>query len=206
MNIAIEESDYIELSPEAEAAASGLMSLYGKTLLVVHLGMYTGIIISGAILQFSKSIVDTSGSILVWWAYFAVALLIGRELAPIGWYWVKTLRKPKESSVVLGLAAYMGAAHAPTPTPIKKRDRSGWVYLVQSPTGYYKIGRTSDPDNRVKTFKVKLPFEVEYICLIQTGDMYILESQLHIRFADKRVNGEWFNLESADVEYIRSLT
>lgn len=81
----------------------------------------------------------------------------------------------------------------------------GFVYLIQSPTGYYKIGRTTNPKDRMKTFSVKLPFEVEYVCVIQTDNMYGLEQILHNRFADKRVNGEWFNLSPDDVEHIKGM-
>lgn len=81
----------------------------------------------------------------------------------------------------------------------------GFVYLLQSPTGAYKIGRTRDPKNRLKTFEIKLPFEVSFICTIQTTDMYRLEHDLHVRFAGKRVNGEWFVLEVEDIEYIKGL-
>lgn len=81
----------------------------------------------------------------------------------------------------------------------------GYVYLVQSPTGSYKIGRTKDPDNRMKTFSVKLPFEVDYVCVIETGDMYALERNLHQQYATKRVNGEWFMLDTTDVNFIKSL-
>jgi hypothetical protein len=83
--------------------------------------------------------------------------------------------------------------------------RPGYVYLLQSPTGAYKIGCTSDPDNRAKTFGVKLPFEVDFIALLQTSDMPSLESRLHRQFKEKRVNGEWFALDPADVEYIKGL-
>lgn len=92
----------------------------------------------------------------------------------------------------------------------RKRDKRasanhGFVYLVQSPTGSYKIGRTKDPDNRMKTFSVKLPFEVDYVCVIETGDMYQLERSLHQQYASKRVNGEWFMLDTGDVECIKRL-
>lgn len=83
--------------------------------------------------------------------------------------------------------------------------RSGYVYLLQSPTGFYKIGRAINPANRLKTFSVHLPFEVEYICLIQTDDMIGLELELHRRFAAKRGNGEWFALDDADVAYVKGL-
>lgn len=83
--------------------------------------------------------------------------------------------------------------------------RPGYVYLLQSPTGAYKIGCTSDPDNRAKTFGVKLPFEVDFIVLLKASDMPSLEGRLHRQFEAKRINGEWFALDPADVEYIKGL-
>lgn len=87
----------------------------------------------------------------------------------------------------------------------KTKGNEGYVYLIQSPTGAYKIGRSRVPEDRLRTFSVQLPFEIEYICLIKTPDMYALESALHRRFAAKRKNGEWFILDTADVEYIKGL-
>lgn len=86
-----------------------------------------------------------------------------------------------------------------------KEKRPGFVYLIQSPTGYYKIGRTINPDNRLKTFTVKLPFEVEYVCVIKTENMFDLEKELHGYFQHKRVNGEWFDLKPHDIEFIKGL-
>lgn len=91
------------------------------------------------------------------------------------------------------------------PKSKESKKRRGFVYLLQGPAGAYKIGRSIDPKNRLKTFGVLLPFEVEYICLLETFDMLGLESLLHERFADKRVNGEWFALSPADVDYIKGL-
>jgi hypothetical protein len=90
---------------------------------------------------------------------------------------------------------------------ITKKDvlDPGYVYLLQSPTKYRKIGKTKNPNNRLKTFSVKLPFEVEYEALIQTNNMSQLEVDLHNLFASKRVNGEWFDLSPEDVEYIKGL-
>jgi hypothetical protein len=84
-------------------------------------------------------------------------------------------------------------------------DNSGYVYLLQSPTSAYKIGKTGNPDSRFATFKTALPFEVEYVCVIKTDDMHSLEKELHKQFADKRVNGEWFVLSPNDVEFIKGL-
>jgi hypothetical protein len=90
------------------------------------------------------------------------------------------------------------------PKQSKPRTTEGFVYLIQG-SNAYKIGRAKDPNNRIKTFNVRLPFEVEYLHLIETPDMYTLESQLHQRFASKRVNGEWFRLDMQDIDYIKSL-
>lgn len=92
-----------------------------------------------------------------------------------------------------------------TPHPVKRRNTAGWVYLLHSVDGLYKIGRTIDPNNRLRTFSVKLPFDVKYDHLIKCNDMYALETRLHHKYADKRIKGEWFNLSPEDVEYIKTL-
>lgn len=84
-------------------------------------------------------------------------------------------------------------------------ESKGYVYLLQSPSTAYKIGRTVNPENRMKTFGIQLPFEVEYLAVIPTDDMYLLEATLHERFAYKRLNGEWFELSDADIAYIKAL-
>jgi hypothetical protein len=92
------------------------------------------------------------------------------------------------------------------PAPTKKRRKvGGYVYLLNSPSNYYKIGRSKDPHSRKATFDIKLPFEVEFEHIIKTNDMIELEEQLHLRFAHCRVNGEWFDLSADDVAYIKSI-
>lgn len=86
-----------------------------------------------------------------------------------------------------------------------KPETKGFVYLLQSPSRAYKIGRTRNPEDRIRTFSIKLPFEVEYISVVETLDMYQLEKDLHLKFEAKRINGEWFNLSAEDIEYIKLL-
>jgi hypothetical protein len=83
--------------------------------------------------------------------------------------------------------------------------KEGYVYLIQSPSSLFKIGRAKTPENRLHTFSVKLPFEVVYIALVKTNDMIKLERDLHVKFASKRINGEWFALTPDDVNYIKGL-
>lgn len=87
----------------------------------------------------------------------------------------------------------------------RKRETKGFVYLLKADNGSFKIGRTKNPKSRSKAFSVTLPFDVEFICLIETPDMFTLETQLHERFASKRGNGEWFDLLPDDVDYIKGL-
>ena len=91
--------------------------------------------------------------------------------------------------------------HAPT----GPRMTRGFVYLVQCGP-YYKIGISTQVDERIKQLSTLPPFDIELSHMIPTDDMYTLESTLHERFADKRKNGEWFELEPADAEYIKGLS
>lgn len=88
---------------------------------------------------------------------------------------------------------------------MRASPKHGYIYLIQSVTGAYKIGRTKNPDDRIKTFSVKLPFEVEYVCVVETENMYYLERELHRQFDTKRINGEWFKLSENDVSAIKAL-
>lgn len=91
---------------------------------------------------------------------------------------------------------------------INPRNRVGYVYLLAVPNspGLYKIGRAANPENRLRTFNVKLPFPVHFEHVIKCADMYGFESMLHRLFASQRANGEFFNLSAADVSLIKSFT
>jgi hypothetical protein len=82
--------------------------------------------------------------------------------------------------------------------------KAGYVYLLKGGP-YHKIGLSSNPGRRMEEISPRLPFGTELVCTIATEDMRGLESHLHEQFADKRANGEWFELDEADVAYIRRL-
>ena len=83
----------------------------------------------------------------------------------------------------------------------------GYVYLLKDVevSGRYKIGMTTNPQQRMGNFGVKLPFQTELIHLFYTDDCRRDERQLHERFAQKRRGGEWFALNDSDVAYIKRL-
>ena len=81
----------------------------------------------------------------------------------------------------------------------------GYVYLVKSSTGFYKIGRSRDPKSRIGTMHVALPFEIEIEHLIECEDYTEAEILLHNEFAKKRIRGEWFALDESDVNEIKHI-
>jgi len=78
------------------------------------------------------------------------------------------------------------------------RPQLGYVYLIHS-ARKYKIGYSIAALNRASVVSNLSPEGGEIIHLIRTDDMRGIEAYWHNRFAEKRGNGEWFALSSADV-------
>lgn len=76
----------------------------------------------------------------------------------------------------------------------------GFVYLVRGHPGEYKIGRTNLVDRRVSELGAISPIEPTLEHEIKTDDPVGVEAYWHARFADKRLRGEWFRLNAADVK------
>lgn len=86
----------------------------------------------------------------------------------------------------------------------KDKDKSGFVYLLKG-DDCYKIGKSKEPKTRTERLAVKLPFEVELVHTVESNRHSKLEKFLHNKFSDKKVNGEWFDLDKKDVEYIKNM-
>jgi hypothetical protein len=67
----------------------------------------------------------------------------------------------------------------------------------------YKIGATADLARRSQAIAVQMPDPTNTIHVIETDDPFGIEAYWHKRFADKRTNGEWFELDRADVAAFR---
>lgn len=88
----------------------------------------------------------------------------------------------------------------------KPVPKPGFIYLIESEEGSYKIGRAKDMDSRFRGITLCLPFKVTLRHSFPSADYIAREAELHRRFADKRLEGEWFRLEPADVEAFCTLT
>jgi len=83
----------------------------------------------------------------------------------------------------------------------------GYIYVLGNHiVGSYKIGRTTTPKNRTSLLGVLAPFPVELMHLFTCSgeEASEIESALHNKFADKRTNGEWFNLTSDDLKWFNN--
>lgn len=79
---------------------------------------------------------------------------------------------------------------------------NGFVYLLKSGK-FYKIGKTNSLDRRQYEIGLQLPEAVQPIHSIETDDPSGIEAYWHNRFKEKRMNGEWFQLDAVDIRAFR---
>lgn len=87
-------------------------------------------------------------------------------------------------------------------------DKSGFVYVIylddSADKRFYKIGMSSSFNHRFDSHKSSSPFDLCVACVYYVGNMREEESILHVIFKDKRVHGEWFDLNYDDLKFISS--
>ena len=74
----------------------------------------------------------------------------------------------------------------------------GFVYLLRSGR-YCKIGRSNAAGRRERELAIQLPEKAAMVHIIRTDDPSGIETYWHTRFADRRKNGEWFELNATDI-------
>lgn len=80
----------------------------------------------------------------------------------------------------------------------------GYVYVIEC-AGRYKIGYSTTPRKRLAKLRKASPVPMRMVHKLRTPIFREIEQQLHARFYQKRLNGEWFCLDEDDLDYIRGL-
>ena len=77
----------------------------------------------------------------------------------------------------------------------------GFVYLICDPaTEHYKIGVTKgEVDNRMLELQTGNSTELHIVNKYQTPYPFRMEKMLHVKYAQYRVHGEWFELPENDI-------
>jgi hypothetical protein len=84
----------------------------------------------------------------------------------------------------------------------------GCVYVINAiGTKHYKIGFSSTPgtDDRIRNMQTGNAHELECILELPTFHYRYIEKFLHIVFKSKRIRGEWFKLNKADLKMIEEI-
>lgn len=87
---------------------------------------------------------------------------------------------------------------------IDKREKETKTYIVlDTNNGYYKIGKTTQKvKDRIQQWSSLACAELGRPIIINKD----VEKELHKKFKDKRIKGEWFNLTREDIIYIEILS
>ncbi len=85
---------------------------------------------------------------------------------------------------------------------IQEHAKGKCVYLIGSPIGLTKIGRTNDIMQRLSAFNVDSPVELSPVHLHYCDKADQVEKKLHKKFSSKKRRGEWFQLSPEDISWI----
>ncbi|MGB0431639.1 MAG: GIY-YIG nuclease family protein [Bacteroidia bacterium] len=97
-------------------------------------------------------------------------------------------------------AEFLITGHETLNTKAKLVKPKLFIYLMKNfQNGYFKIGESNNPEYREKTLQAQEP-DIKLIEAWLAPSR--VEKELHKKFADKRLRGEWFNLNENDVEEI----
>lgn len=84
---------------------------------------------------------------------------------------------------------------------IKKGYCPGFVYIISEGTEFFKIGWASNVKQRLKDLQIANPRRLQIVKQIQSTNKKD-EKIIHYKYHDKKVRGEWFELDSSDIEEI----
>jgi hypothetical protein len=89
----------------------------------------------------------------------------------------------------------------------KNKGNTSYNYLIQAdlPGRPCKIGKANRLKPRLSIFGNKLPFEWNLLHSFKSDNSNKSENELHRKYANKKLNGEWFNLSEQDIKDIQDI-
>lgn len=124
--------------------------------------------------------------------------------------YIKKIELYKNDSALLEFYFHLRTRNTAIELEYNYKDRSvltndrdnGYVYVIQEMLNHtFKIGKSKNPHNRFASF-TKMPFDIKRVFEIKTNNRSELEHWFHTHFEEKRMNGEWFELSEADLQFI----
>jgi hypothetical protein len=83
-----------------------------------------------------------------------------------------------------------------------RTEKDSYIYLMKNTrNGYTKIGISKNPKHREKTLQSEEP-EIDLIWKKEIPNAIGREIELHKKYSDKRIRGEWFDLTEQDIQNI----
>lgn len=129
-----------------------------------------------------------------------IEVIEGRHWFAINWANWLALNPPinAEQQALLAQFDYQ----QPPTIELGLRNR-GFIYILeQRDYRWYKIGKTKNLSKRLPLLDIQLPFPVTTLHTIATDNMVFAEAYLHKHFVAKRLNGEWFQLDQDDLQWL----
>lgn len=86
-----------------------------------------------------------------------------------------------------------------TVTTMPENDQE-YVYAIGHPHGYVKIGRSKDPERRLKHHQTSSPYDLWLIMRLPVANSVDVESKLQNYLSSRHVRGEWYELDYKDYD------
>ena len=89
----------------------------------------------------------------------------------------------------------------------ENKHTSGFVYFIKngSSSNKIKIGSAIDIDKRILSYQTAFYEKIFIVGYIKSDDYIFLEKEIHKTFSDKRIKGEWFEIDQLDFYTLREL-
>jgi septal ring factor EnvC (AmiA/AmiB activator) len=81
----------------------------------------------------------------------------------------------------------------------------GFIYILKSENGYYKIGKAKELQNRITTWQHEFPIVIDFIYSFACHNRRLVENFLHNKYSKKRLRREWYKLNDEDIAWILSI-